>query len=56
MTRELPDEARAKIIAGIPMGRLGAAADVAGVALFLAGPGAAYVTGETIRVDGGMAT
>jgi len=56
MTRELPEEARAKIIGQIPMGRLGTAADVAGIALFLASPAAAYVTGETIRVDGGMAT
>jgi 3-oxoacyl-[acyl-carrier protein] reductase len=56
MTRELPEEARTKIIGQIPMGRLGTAADVAGIALFLAGPAAAYVTGETIRVDGGMAT
>jgi len=56
MTRELPEQARVAIIGQIPMGRLGSAADVAGIALFLAGPAAAYVTGETIRVDGGMAT
>ncbi len=56
MTRELGDEAREKILAQIPAGRLGSAADVAGVALWLASDAAGYVTGETIRVDGGMAT
>jgi len=38
----------------IPLGRLGTAADMAGVALFLASPLAAYVIGETIVVDGGL--
>jgi len=56
MTRELGDEAREKILAQIPAGRLGSAADVAGAALWLASDAAGYVTGETIRVDGGMAT
>lgn len=39
----------------IPVGRLGSPEDVAEVALFLAGNGASYITGETIRVDGGLA-
>lgn len=38
----------------IPMGRIGTPADVAGAAVFLAGPGAAYVTGATLTVDGGL--
>lgn len=56
MTRDLGDDARERILGQIPMGRLGTGADVAGTALFLASDAAAYVTGETIRVDGGMAT
>lgn len=39
----------------IPLGRLGNPGDVAALALFLAGDGASYITGETIRVDGGLA-
>ena len=39
---------------GIPMGRLGTPQDMAGVALFLASPLAAYVVGQTIPVDGGL--
>lgn len=38
----------------IPMGRIGTPADVAGAAVFLVGPGAAYVTGATITIDGGL--
>ena len=38
----------------IPLGRLGTPADMAGVALFLASPLAAYVVGQTIPVDGGL--
>jgi 3-oxoacyl-[acyl-carrier protein] reductase len=56
MTRELGDDVRETIVAQIPLGRLGSGSDVAGTALFLASEAAAYVTGETIRVDGGMAT
>lgn len=40
---------------GVPLGRLGSAADVAEAVAFLAGPAAAYITGEVIRVDGGLA-
>ena len=56
MTRELGDEAREAILGQIPMGRLGSGDDIAGTAMFLASEFGAYVTGETIRVDGGMAT
>ncbi|MDG2285416.1 MAG: SDR family oxidoreductase, partial [Alphaproteobacteria bacterium] len=46
-------ERLAERLKGIPAGRLGTPGDMAGVALFLASPMAAYVTGHTIAVDGG---
>jgi NAD(P)-dependent dehydrogenase (short-subunit alcohol dehydrogenase family) len=45
---------RAKVEAAIPAGRIGTAQDCAGAAVFLASPAARYVTGTTLRVDGGM--
>jgi len=45
---------KAAALSGIPMGRLGTPEDMAGVAMFLASPLAAYVTGQMILVDGGM--
>jgi 3-oxoacyl-[acyl-carrier protein] reductase len=54
MTRALPEQARAGLLAQIPLGRLGAPEDVAAAVLFLAGPGGAYVTGTTLHVNGGM--
>ena len=54
MTDKLSDEAKEKLAAPIPVGRLGTPEDVAGVVLFLAGPQSVYVTGQVIRVDGGM--
>ena len=54
MTRELPDAQRETLIKQIPLGRLGAAADIAHAVAFLASPQAAYITGETINVNGGM--
>jgi 3-oxoacyl-[acyl-carrier protein] reductase len=54
MTRLLTNEQRATLLAQIPMARLGAAEDVASAVLFLCSPGAAYVTGETLHVNGGM--
>lgn len=54
MTRALADEQRAALIKQIPLGRLGEARDVAAAVLFLASPGAAYVTGCTLHVNGGM--
>ena len=51
---KLTDEMRAKIIEGIPLGRLGTAEDVAGIFTFLASALSAYVTGAVIDVNGGM--
>lgn len=54
MTRALAEDQRSALKAQIPLGRLGAPEDVAEVAAFLAGQGGAYVTGETVHVNGGM--
>ena len=54
MTRALPEAARGALLAKIPLGRLGAAEEVAHAVAFLAGPRAAYITGATLHVNGGM--
>ncbi len=54
MTERLNDEQRARMAALIPMGRFGAAPDVAAAAVYLASAEAAYVTGQTLHVNGGM--
>ena len=54
MTRALTDEQRKSLQAQIPLGRLGAPQDIAAAVLFLASPQAAYITGETLHVNGGM--
>jgi 3-oxoacyl-[acyl-carrier protein] reductase len=54
MTRELPEEQREALIKQIPLNRLGDPADIAAAVAFLASPAAAYITGETINVNGGM--
>jgi 3-oxoacyl-[acyl-carrier protein] reductase len=54
MTRELPEEQRAALAGQIPVGRLGQVEEIASVVVFLASDGAAYITGETIHVNGGM--
>lgn len=54
MTRALDDEARARLMEQIPLGRLGQPEDVAAAVRYLVGPGAAYVTGTTLEVNGGM--
>lgn len=54
MTRELAEEQRQGLIEQIPLKRLGDAADIANAVAFLAGPSAAYITGETLHVNGGM--
>jgi len=54
MTSELNEELKGNILKQIPMGKFGAADDIAGAALFLASPAARYVTGQVLTVDGGM--
>ena len=54
MTRALTADQRSGLIGQIPLGRLGEAADVAAAVLFLASPGASYITGATLHVNGGM--
>jgi len=54
MTRSLSEEQRAGLLRSIPLGRLGRPEDVAAVVLFLATPGADYMTGCTLHVNGGM--
>ena len=51
---ELPEAQRAKLLSEIPLGRIGAPAEIADCAAFLAGPEAAYITGQVLRVNGGM--
>lgn len=54
MTRALPEEQRDALLGQIPLNRLGDPAEIAAAVGFLASPKAAYITGETINVNGGM--
>ncbi|MBX3700869.1 MAG: 3-oxoacyl-ACP reductase FabG [Dokdonella sp.] len=54
MTRALPEAQREALLGQIALGRLGAASDIAEAVVFLASPAAAYITGETLHVNGGM--
>jgi 3-oxoacyl-[acyl-carrier protein] reductase len=54
LTDVLEDEARTAVLESIPLGRLGQPQDVAGLVCFLASDAAAYITGQTFSVDGGM--
>jgi 3-oxoacyl-[acyl-carrier protein] reductase len=54
MTAELNAELKANILKQIPLGKFGAAEDIADAALFLASPAARYITGQVLTVDGGM--
>ncbi|HAD08638.1 MAG TPA: 3-oxoacyl-ACP reductase [Porticoccaceae bacterium] len=54
MTRELNDSLREGMLGSIPLARFGEPAEIASVVVFLAGDGGAYITGETIEVNGGM--
>jgi 3-oxoacyl-[acyl-carrier protein] reductase len=54
MTRTLSDEQRAALLPNIPLSRLGAPEDIANAVVFLASETAAYITGETLHVNGGL--
>jgi 3-oxoacyl-[acyl-carrier protein] reductase len=54
MTQKLPEEQRKKTVENIPLGRFGSAEDVAAAVSFLSGPESNYLTGQVIRVCGGM--
>ena len=55
MTGALNDDQKAKLLAGIPLGRMGEPAEIAAAAVYLASNEAGYVTGQTMHVNGGMA-
>ncbi|HDK37509.1 MAG TPA: SDR family oxidoreductase, partial [Thiolapillus brandeum] len=54
MTKELPDAQRDALLSAIPLGRLGAAEEIAAAVAFLVSDDAAYITGTTLHVNGGM--
>ena len=54
MTRGLPEEQKNALLAHVPLGRFGLAGEIAAAAAFLASEGAAYVTGTTLHVNGGL--
>jgi 3-oxoacyl-[acyl-carrier protein] reductase len=54
MTKDLPEASREALVGQIALGRLGEPSDIAKAVAFLAGPSAAYITGETLHVNGGM--
>lgn len=54
MTKDLPEEAKKAMLAGIPMKRIGQPKDIANAVLFLASEQASYITGQVLQVNGGM--
>ncbi len=54
MTKVLPEAQRDAMLTQVPVGRLGSGEDIAAAVVFLASPGGAYITGETLHVNGGM--
>jgi len=54
MTKVLPDEVKQKILASVPLGRIGTPEDVAAAVKFLASDDASYITGQVLAVNGGM--
>ncbi|WP_068817041.1 3-oxoacyl-ACP reductase FabG, partial [Xanthomonas translucens] len=54
MTKALPEAQRNALLGQIALGQLGQPADIANAVAFLVGPGAGYITGETLHVNGGM--
>jgi 3-oxoacyl-[acyl-carrier protein] reductase len=55
MTEALPDAQKEALLGKIPVGKLGTGSDIAAAAVYLASREAAYVTGQTLHVNGGMA-
>ena len=54
MTNALPESAKQSLLANIPLGRTGSPADIAALVVYLASDASAYITGQTISVDGGF--
>ena len=54
MTKVLPDEVKAKILAQVPLGRIGQPEDIANAVKFLASEESSYITGHVLAVNGGM--
>lgn len=54
MTAKLPENVKAQMLALIPLNRFGKAGDVADLAMFLASEASSYITGQVIKIDGGM--
>ena len=54
MTAVLPDDVKQKILASVPLGRMGKPEDIAAAVKFLASEDAAYITGQVLAVNGGM--
>jgi 3-oxoacyl-[acyl-carrier protein] reductase len=54
MTNAMPEAAKQAMLATVPLGRTGTPADIAGLVVYLASDASAYVTGQTISVDGGF--
>jgi 3-oxoacyl-[acyl-carrier protein] reductase len=54
MTADLPEDQQKALLSQIPLGHLGAPADIAHAVAYLASPQASYVTGQELHVNGGM--